>query len=117
MKEPKVNEVFELNGKRYKCVEGNGCENCAGIYNDKSQCSKFPNCVWWSREDKASVIFKEVGEDSKEEIIKMLANSLIILVELKDLKDKYGKTKDYLEQQPKAWELARLALKKINKEE
>lgn len=45
--------------------------------------------------------------------MRLLAMALQELVDLKDLKDREGKTADYLERQPKAWESARKILDQI----
>jgi len=117
MKEVKIGETINLDGVTYGCCENyfGGCRDCD--LQDKDYCCYKVICSGLEREDNTSVFFEKVGTDPKEEKIKLLTNALTALIELKDLKNKYGKTKDYLKQQPKAWELARLTLKKVNKEE
>ena len=66
MIEPKINEVFEFNGKRYMCVEWKGCN---GITSACDVC-QLPNeaclhysCIASSRDDDAAVIFVEVKNE------------------------------------------------------
>lgn len=58
MIEPQLNEIFELEGKRYKCVkdDGEGCFHCSFQGKD---CSLI-ECRYYNRKDEEEVIFKEV---------------------------------------------------------
>lgn len=42
-------------------------------------------------------------------------NALVTLVDLKKYKDKFGKNPIYLERQPQIWEMAKKAIKQIQK--
>ena len=60
MKEPKLDEVIEENGKHYKRVQddGNGCYSCSL----RLKYCRHLACDEIEREDKRDVIFKEVKE-------------------------------------------------------
>lgn len=67
MIEPKINEVFEFNGKRYRCVK---CHGCLGIDLEACSCCKLPTeaclsyaCTASSRDDNTAVIFLEVKNE------------------------------------------------------
>lgn len=69
MKDMKIGEIRELEGKKYKCVEAFGYENdsccdCALYYEEglTVNCffSKLGNCDDFKREDNTDVIFVEV---------------------------------------------------------
>ena len=55
--EPELNKVFEVNGKRYKCIKGNGepCFSCSLFLKD---CHDIV-CSELERKDKEDVIFVE----------------------------------------------------------
>lgn len=57
----KVNEIFELNGKKYKCIAG-ACRDCVAYHDIKILCSDLPRCVRSDRDDKTDVAFKEVEQ-------------------------------------------------------
>jgi hypothetical protein len=62
--EPKINEVFELLGKHFRCIKDEprqACRGCA-FHPDDSGCV-FMNCDKYEREDGENVIFKEVIND------------------------------------------------------
>ena len=58
--EPELNKVFKVNGKRYKCIEGNGepCFSCSLFLKD---CHGIV-CSELERKDGEDVIFVEENE-------------------------------------------------------
>jgi hypothetical protein len=68
MIEPKIDEVFEFNGKHYRCVEWKGCSGitsaCDVCQLPDEACLSYA-CIDSSRDDNTDVIFREV-EDEKE---------------------------------------------------
>lgn len=67
------------------------------------------------RDGSASETAMDYAEDLIDALVvetKSLRAALVELVALKDLKDAFGKTPDYEDRQPKAWEAARAALEK-----
>ena len=61
MIEPKLNEMFELNGKRFICkkTKGNTCFDCCIENRD---CCHIA-CGEFDREDKEDVFFEEVKDN------------------------------------------------------
>lgn len=59
--ERKIGEIFEFEGKTYKVVKFNGCENCAFRYNDCPDLGPvIGNCMDLVRSDGVKVMFKEI---------------------------------------------------------
>lgn len=54
--EPKVGEIFELDGKKYECVKGEYCTDCIFL-KANYKCLKL-KCISSYRQDKTPVIFK-----------------------------------------------------------
>ena len=62
--ERKIGEVFEFEGKKYKCLNTLGCSGC--IFGSVLKCGKnyevFGWCGFTTRSDKKPVVFIEVEE-------------------------------------------------------
>lgn len=77
------------------------------FYNEKYLKDYEPNY-----EEDEFEYFLEESPDREDEMREMLEE----LVELKRIKDLYGKTPEYLETQPKAWEKAKSLLQSLKQE-
>jgi hypothetical protein len=68
----------------------------------------FPECDCWDKTDSFNELLAHHDN---------LVKALEVLVLLKDYKDKRGKTSYYMDQQPRAWLLARETLWKVKQPE
>lgn len=64
--ESKLGEIINANGILLKVVLGHSCNGCY-FWNKRGCCTKLSSsvyeCTYMDREDKQSVIFKEVKDD------------------------------------------------------
>jgi hypothetical protein len=67
MEEKQINEVFDWEGRMFKCVEDIADESCIGcdLFRLRMQChNKELECRDWYRKDKTGVIFVLADQQS-----------------------------------------------------
>ena len=55
-KEKQINEVFDYEGVKLMCIEGDKCSRCY-VYNKSLSCHNAPECREDHRKDKTGVVF------------------------------------------------------------
>lgn len=66
--ERKIGEIFTYNGKTYKILKATeGCKDCNFCTQSNTCINEIENCFASYREDKTSVIFKEIKKYGNKE--------------------------------------------------